>query len=121
MGEINIDIVPVPKPRMVKSDSWKKRPIVLSYWAYKKELVLRAKLAKLKLEEELNIVFYIPMPETWSKKKKEAMNDKPHKQTPDLDNLIKSAQDCLCDQDNFIWKLACEKRWGYKGKIIFKK
>jgi len=120
-NEITIDINPVPKPRMVRSDSWKKRPIVLKYWAFKKELVLKANKAKLKLGEELNIIFYLPMPDSWSKKKKELMNDKPHQQTPDLDNLTKSAQDCLCEQDNFIWKLNCEKRWGYKGKIIFKR
>jgi Holliday junction resolvase RusA-like endonuclease len=118
--DISIDITPVPKPRMVRSDTWKKRPVVLSYWAYKDELVLKAKVAKLKLGEEVNVIFYLPMPDSWSKKKKEAMNDKPHQQTPDGDNLIKAAFDCLCDQDNFIWKVSYEKRWSYKGKIVFR-
>lgn len=117
--EISIDIKPVPKPRMVRSDSWKKRPIVLTYWAFKKELVLKANLAKLKLESEVSIIFYLPMPDSWSKKKKEEMNNKPHQQTPDGDNLIKAIFDCLCDQDNFIWKVSYEKRWGHKGKVIF--
>jgi Holliday junction resolvase RusA-like endonuclease len=107
--EITLDITPIPKPRMVRSDSWKKRPIVLSYWAFKKEL-----------EPEINIVFYLPMPESWSKKKKAEMDGKPHQQTPDGDNMIKSLQDCLCEQDNFIWKVSYEKRWSYKGKIVFR-
>lgn len=120
MAQIAIDITPIPKPRMVRSDSWKKRPIVLSYWAFKQELVLKANMAKIKLESEVDIIFYLPMPDSWSKKKKELMNNKPHQQTPDVDNICKALFDCLCSQDNFIWKLTCEKRWGYKGQIIFK-
>jgi Holliday junction resolvase RusA-like endonuclease len=118
--EITLDITPIPKPRMVRSDSWKKRPIVLSYWAFKKELVLKANLAKLKLEPEINIVFYLPMPESWSKKKKAEMDGKPHQQVPDIDNCCKAVFDCLCDQDNFIWKVSCEKIWSYTGKIVFR-
>ena len=26
------------KPRMTKSDSWKKRPVVLKYWEYKNDI-----------------------------------------------------------------------------------
>jgi Holliday junction resolvase RusA-like endonuclease len=118
--EIAINITPIPKPRMVRSDTWKKRPIVLTYWAFKDELVLKANSVKLKLEPEVNIVFILPMPPSWSKKKKLEMDGKPHQQTPDGDNLVKAAFDCLCDQDNFIWKVAYEKRWGKEGKIIFK-
>lgn len=120
MVEISIDITPVPKPRMTRSDAWRKRPIVLSYWAYKDELVLKANLAKLVIEEEVNVVFHLPMPATWSKKKKEQMDGKPHQSRGDGDNILKGLFDCLCKQDNFIWKVSYEKRWGYKGKIIFK-
>jgi Holliday junction resolvase RusA-like endonuclease len=35
------------------------------------------------------------MPESWSKKKKERMNLKPHQQTPDADNLFKAFTDTL--------------------------
>ena len=31
----NIKITPVSKPRMTRADTWKKRPCVLKYWAYK--------------------------------------------------------------------------------------
>lgn len=117
--EIIINITPKPKPRMVKSDAWRKRPVVLSYWAFKKELQLLAKCAKLELQDELNIIFYLPMPKSWSKKKKAAMNGKPHKQTPDCDNILKTVQDCLCKQDSFIWKFTCEKRWAENGSIVF--
>lgn len=118
--EITIDITPIPKPRMVRSDSWRKRPIVLTYWAYKDELILKANKANLVLDAEVSVIFYLPMPNSWSKKKKELMNEKPHQQTPDGDNLLKATLDCLCDQDNFVWKVSYEKRWGIKGKIVFK-
>jgi Holliday junction resolvase RusA-like endonuclease len=120
MVEITIDITPIPKPRMVRSDAWKKRPIVQTYWAYKEELVLKANLARLRLESEIEVIFFLPMPASWSKRQKEEMNEKPHQSRPDGDNLLKALQDCLCKEDNFIWKVSYEKRWAYTGKIKIK-
>lgn len=42
----------------------------------------------------LSVVFYMPIPATWSKKKKEHMLGKPHNARPDLSNLIKFIEDC---------------------------
>jgi Holliday junction resolvase RusA-like endonuclease len=120
MTEIEIDITPVPKPRMVRSDKYKKRPVVESYWAYKDELTLKANLKKIKLGAIVDVIFIIPMPKSWSQKKRQEMNGKPHQERPDGDNLLKALQDCLCKEDNFIWKVSYEKRWGIIGKIIFK-
>lgn len=78
-------INPLSKPRMTKSDSWKNRPVVMNYWAYK-DLV---KLHKVEIPAACHIVFYIAMPNSWSEKKKLAMNDRPHQQTPDIDNILK--------------------------------
>lgn len=126
MGDFTIhnyrlDLSPVAKPRMVRSDKWKSRAITNHYWAFKDELKLKANLTGLKeLPSEIeNIHFTIPMPESWSKKKKEEMNGKPHLQTPDLDNLIKALQDCLCSQDKHIWKIGLiQKVWGEEGEIF---
>ncbi len=70
MGEKVLKIDPMGKPRMVKSDAWKKRPAVERYWGYKKHLVLLANKAKVDLSSGmLSVRFNIPMPPSWSKKK----------------------------------------------------
>lgn len=115
---IKIPIRPIPKPRMVKSDSYKKRPIVTRYWAFKAELKLACNVQGLKsLPDSVCLGFVIPMPEYWSVKKKKQMLNMPHQQTPDIDNLIKSVLDCLCDDDSYIWHIEATKRWGEKGMI----
>lgn len=115
-----IHVNPVPKPRMTKQDTWKKRPIVERYWAYKDELVLRFKRLGLPPlpPHILGVSFIIQMPKSWSEKKKSKMDGEPHKQKPDLDNMLKGLQDCLCDEDEHIWRIEnLEKRWGRKGQI----
>ena len=111
-----IDIVPVPKPRMTRSDKWKKRDCVVRYRAFCDELRLKLK----ELPEDLDIVFYLPMPNTWSIKKKKEMAGQPHKQKPDIDNLLKAILDAMLDDDSGIWKVKAEKRWARSGQIVFK-
>lgn len=109
-------ITPLPKIRMVRSDKWKKRPAVIRYWKY------ADKLRSLKPEvnwEKLSLQFVLPMPKSWSKKKKEEMYLKPHKQTPDLDNLVKAFKDVLLKQDSMVWcYVSITKVWGKEGSII---
>ena len=115
-----IEITPVPKPRMVASDRYKNRKVVNNYWAFKKEFVLLAKIAGLyNLNQTIGVTFIMPMPKSWSQKKRDKVNNSPHQQRPDLDNLIKSVKDCLCEEDSYIWKYTGMKKiWGKKGKII---
>lgn len=116
-----IDINPVSKPRMVRSDKWKKRAITDHYWAFKDELKLKCNIAGLKnLPPSIHAIrFIIPMPKSWTLTQKTINNGQPHMQTPDLDNLIKALQDCLCSQDKHIWQIdSIEKRWGEKGSIM---
>ena len=109
-------IEPVAKPRMTQSDKWKKRPSVLKYRAF----CDLCRLHKVELPEcGAGITFYIPMPRSWPKKKKEAMNGQPHQQKPDLDNLLKSLLDALYSDDSGVWHLAeVEKLWAYEGSIV---
>jgi Holliday junction resolvase RusA-like endonuclease len=114
------DIAPVSKPRMVRSDKWKERTITDSYWAFKAELKLHANIQGLRtLPAEIKeILFVVPMPDSWSEKKKIEFNDMPHTQRPDLDNFLKGLQDCLCTEDSHIWKIEnMAKRWGRKGQL----
>ena len=112
-------IDPQPKPRMTRQDKWKPRAIALRYWAYKDQLNLMAKLKKFVLPHEgMAIVFVMPIPKSWTKKKQEEMNAQPHRQTPDLDNLIKGFWDALADEDKHLWKVSAIKRWGKEGMIV---
>jgi Holliday junction resolvase RusA-like endonuclease len=120
MKTIIFDITPVGKPRLVKSDIWSGRKCVSDYYRFKDKLVLLARAKRYKIGSTLNIVFQLPMTESWSKKKKKLMLGKPHTQKPDNDNMLKAFQDCLTDDDSGIWKVTMEKRWGETGKIIIK-
>ena len=114
MDPIEYKITPVPKPRMSQRDKWRIRKCVAEYWAFR-DLV---KLSRVRVPESgAHIVFYIPMPKSWGTKKRREMNGKPHKQKPDLDNLVKGLLDAIYDDDCVVWKISAEKRWADKGKI----
>ncbi len=115
--QIIFPISPMGKPRMTQRDKWKKRPVIQRWYAYKDELKLTAKQERYQVEETLDIVFCIPMPKSWSKKKKAEMYAKPHQQKPDIDNLVKGFLDALCEDDSYVWSVTAEKYWAYEGKI----
>ena len=121
MKTYTFGINPVSKPRMVRSDKWKKRDVTDNYWAFKTELKLNANLQGLKtLPSEIeSLLFIVPMPDSWSEKKKKEHDGMPHIQRPDLDNFLKGIQDCLCSEDSHIWKISnLSKIWGRQGQII---
>lgn len=108
------DIIPVPKPRQTRADKWQKRPRVLRYRAFADEIKLRG----IQVKPGDSLIFTMPMPKSWSKKKKAEMDSQPHTQTPDLDNLIKSLLDACYANDSHIWKLGeTSKIWGYNGAL----
>lgn len=120
-NEIIFPVNPFSKPRMTQSDKWKKRPVVVKYHIYKEALCHYANMFNYKVSEELSVTFVIKMADSWSKKKKAEFEGKPHRQTPDLDNLVKAFQDCLCTQDNFVHKFKeVNKIWGHEGRIIIR-
>lgn len=106
-------IIPVSKPRMTQSDRWKKRPAVLKYWAFGEEL--RSVMGPDCLQDWLT--FHLPMPKTWSQKKKVAMLGKPHQQKPDIDNLVKAVFDSLLADDSVISEVHARKVWAESGAI----
>lgn len=110
----NYNITPVSKPRMTQSDKWKQRPAVMRYWAFK-DVVRKAGIT---LPDHARVDFIIPMPASWSKKKKAEMAGFPHRQKPDWDNLGKALSDAIYDDDSHIWSITIVKFWGYKGKIV---
>ena len=108
-------INPVPKPRQTQSDKWKKRPCVMNYRAFADE----CRFSGMRVPEYgARMIFIVAMPESWSEKKKKAMDGKPHKQTPDVDNFLKSVLDSLFKNDSHIYDIRISKFWGRTGKII---
>lgn len=111
-------IDPVPKPRMTMRDRWAKRKCVVRYFRFCDDL--RASGASLGVGD--SIFFGIPMPGSWSKKKRKAMVGCPHDQKPDIDNLLKAVMDALVKDDCKIWQIGCiEKRWSETGFIMINK
>ena len=107
-------ITPIPKPRMTRSDKWRKRPAVVRYFEYCNEI---RRLGVTLPECGAKITFCLPMPESWSKKKRLLMNRQPHQQKPDLDNLIKALCDAIHEEDQHIWQYEARKLWAENGSI----
>lgn len=106
---MKINIVPVPKPRMTQRDRWAQRPAVVRYRAFCDEL--REQWGDKPVPEALSLIFYMPMPSSWSAKKKASMAGVPHQQRPDIDNLIKSFLDALCEDDSYVYRVEAYKFW----------
>ena len=117
---IALPVDPVAKPRMTRQDKWKQRKCVMKYRAYKDELNLRLKPYG---EIDLNfsgIRFVIPMPKSWSQKKRDEMNGQPHTQKPDVDNLLKGLMDALMEDDSGVHTVSIQKVWGEEGGITIR-
>lgn len=120
--DITFFVEPVPKPRMTRSDKWKKRPVVTHYFAFCDLLRLYANKYKFKVPAAgAHVVFHIPMPKSWSERKRAQMEGQPHQQKPDVDNLVKALLDALCEDDSYVWDMRKTKLWSNTGKIEIKK
>jgi Holliday junction resolvase RusA-like endonuclease len=68
------------------------------------------------------VVFFIEVPKSWTKRKKRLSIGEPHRQKPDLDNLIKALGDALYGDDSHIASIHASKVWASKpGISIFPK
>jgi Holliday junction resolvase RusA-like endonuclease len=82
------------------------------YNNYKLSLSAEAKLKKFTLPSHgFAITFYIPVPQSWSKKKKKLHHGMLHQSTPDLDNLLKAMKDSLTSEDKYVAQYTACKRW----------
>lgn len=127
--QFTFDIQPCPAPRMTSSDKWKldpnhkdpnkrQRACVTRYFAFKNELLRQAADNGYKLTPVLRVLVLVPMPKSWSAKKKAVMFNQPHQQRGDWDNFGKGFCDCLTGEDNFIWDARVVKLWSDKPQII---
>ena len=109
----------IAKPRMTQADSWKKRPVVLRYWAYKDDIKTWGRENNFKLTDEIYVKFYLPMPKSWSIKKKAEMLYKPHQKRPDVDNLLKGLMDAFLEEDSHVHTVYAQKFWANEGFVEF--
>ncbi|MBM7346076.1 Holliday junction resolvase RusA-like endonuclease [Pantoea coffeiphila] len=64
-----------------------------------------------------HVTFVLPMPASWSRKKRAASAGQPHQQKPDVDNLMKALMDALFADDSSVWDFRVSKIWGETGSI----
>ncbi|WP_313609992.1 RusA family crossover junction endodeoxyribonuclease [Atlantibacter hermannii] len=111
------NIIPVGKPRMTRADKWKKRPEVLRYRAFCDHV----RLLGVELPEAgAHVTFILPMPLSWSKKKRLQHDGQPHQAKPDCDNMLKALMDAIYADDAHVWDCRVTKVWGETGQIIIK-
>lgn len=110
-------IDPMGKPRILRGQT----DITAVRWRNYKEALKILRGAFAVPTESILILFVIPMPESWSDKKRKAMRFKRHQQKPDIDNLHKGFLDALYDCDQIFWDAHIVKIWGESGSIqVFK-
>ena len=121
-AEWSIAVTPVAKPRMTQRDKWQQRPCVVKYRAYCDEVRLKVRNVTPVLKYSavaVSVSYHMPMPRSWSKKKKERMDGTPHLNRPDLDNLVKAWCDALYPEDSVIWSIHATKFWAISGSITY--
>lgn len=82
------------------------------YNNYKINLLTEAKRKKFEIPPVgLSVTFYLPVPKSWSKKKREAYHGAYHQNRIDIDNLGKGFFDALVAEDKFIANVTLTKKW----------
>ena len=80
---VRYDITPVTKPRQTKQDKWKKRPCVEKY----REYADKVRDLGITLDQAGDrIIFVLPMPKSWSQKKRNEMRKKLYDAQDEVDN-----------------------------------
>lgn len=117
MTALRLEITPIGAPRLSRRDAWDPSPAASRYFAYRDELRIRATQAGYTPSERLDLVFYLPMPASWSGRKRARMDGQPHQQKPDFDNLAKAFLDSLTSDDAYVWDVRVRKVWAQRGAI----
>ncbi len=130
-SQIVFPLCPVPAPRMTKRDQWRtpdhpdpdkrQRACVTRYFAFKNAVKDYSGKYNYTLTPELTITFTVPMPVSWSQKKRNKFTGKPHQVRPDIDNYTKAVMDSFGKDDGFVWHIDAKKIWGEEGSITIYK
>lgn len=94
------------------NDYLNRKNIIKRYFDYKRSLKAEADRVGFVIpEENVWFRFFIPMPQSWSKKKRNQMCFQQHKTRPDIDNLSKGVFDSLLVQDMALSDYRASKFW----------
>lgn len=105
---------------MTQRDKWSPSKAASNYYRYSDELRLLANAAGFTLGKQVEVMFLVPMPESWSAKKKQQLDGTSHEQMPDDDNYLKAFCDALKENDCDIWNMHAVKFWvkSGQGKVV---
>ena len=114
---------PIGKPRMTRSDKWKKRPATTRYWAWCDRVragIAAAGLTVPPAETVLavNWAAYFEPPKSWPKKQRVAAIGTLHRAKPDADNLLKCWDALWPDGDSAIAAGTFRKEWGWESRVV---
>lgn len=115
-------VTPMGKPRMTQQDKWRTNPnhpdprrrqraSITAYWQYKNDLTTYLLKEKFIASDTLQLCFFLPMPDSWSQKKRTEFQMTKHQQKPDIDNLVKGFLDIAKEQDCTVWHIDAKKYW----------
>ncbi len=117
MPAYRFDVVPVAAPRMTHADRWKKRSCVVKYFEYRDQVRAIAAEQGFTLPERFSVTFYLAMPRSWSKRKRQDYDVMPHQAKPDADNLLKGWMDCF-GEDCAVWSVCASKFWSASPCVL---
>lgn len=101
----------IPRDKL-KPSGLKRLQRIEKYNDYKVSLMAEAKKKRFKVPAAgLCVTFFMPMPKTWSKKKKKAHHGLFCQSRPDIDNLAKAFMDSLISEDKYVANITLSKRW----------
>lgn len=100
------------------NDYLNRKNTIKRYFDYKRALKAEAiKQGFIIPEENVWFRFFIPMPKSWSNKKKNQKRFEQHKSRPDIDNISKGIFDSLLIQDMALSDYRASKFWADNGFI----
>lgn len=89
-------------------------------WEAARQMRLQSPAMTLEEPVCVNMRFHMPMPKSWSEKRKREQCGKPMTSKPDVDNLMKWSLDVLngiaYQDDRYVTSGYFEKVWAYEGK-----
>lgn len=118
-GQLSFTVIgdPMGKPRMTQRDRWKQRPVVLRYRDYCDRIKEAAPNRVFTADVyAVDVIAYIAMPASWSKKKKAEHAGKMCRSKPDWDNIGKAVCDALFEEDSGIADGRTRKFWCAEGE-----
>lgn len=118
-GVIRLPIEPMGAVRLSSSDRWSKRPRAQKYFDWKNRFktiisnsaALKSLISRIEYSGRIHIETVHPLPESWSKKKKEEHYGAPMRAKPDADNVLKAICDVIFKEDKQIHFAIISQRW----------